>query len=67
MFKLKFIVVKMANDATFNATSHKNYELLCDHEMMIEVTSILPMLEVLIPYTTPFENVSQFALYFIRF
>jgi hypothetical protein len=36
----------MANDATFNVTSQNNYELLCDYEIMIEITSILPMLEV---------------------
>jgi hypothetical protein len=36
----------MVNDATFDATSQNNYELFCGCEIMIEVTSILPVLEV---------------------
>jgi len=46
LFKLSVFVIKMANDATFNATSQNNYELFCDYEILIEITYILPMLKV---------------------
>jgi hypothetical protein len=44
--KYKTLVVKMNDDATNNAITNINYELLCDVEIVMGLTCVLPMLEV---------------------
>lgn len=42
----KLLIIKMvANSSTINITITK-YEILCDVEMFLEITSVLPLLEV---------------------
>jgi hypothetical protein len=43
----KTLVVKMSDDAASNAATNINYELLCDVEIVMGLTFVLPMLEAM--------------------
>ncbi len=43
--KYKSFVVKMGVDMARNASTKKNYELLCDCDIVLRLTCGLPMLE----------------------
>jgi hypothetical protein len=42
----KSLVVKMGDDMAKNASTKNNYELLCDCDIVLGLTCVLPMLEV---------------------
>ncbi len=42
----KSLVVKMGDDMAKNASTQNNYELLCDCDIVLGLTCVLPMLEV---------------------
>ncbi len=39
------LVIKMANDSLGNAIAKNNYELLCDYEIILGLTYVLPIME----------------------
>jgi hypothetical protein len=46
VFEYKFVVMKMFEDLLTNPIVATNYELLCDVEIVMGLTCVLPMLEV---------------------
>jgi hypothetical protein len=46
LFEYKSLVVKVSENSTGNAPTKTNYELLCDSDIVLEVTCVLPMLEL---------------------
>jgi len=45
--KYKSFVVKMGVDMARNAFTKNNYELLCDCDIVLQLTYVLPMLEAI--------------------
>ncbi len=43
--KYKSLIVKMGDDMTKKASTKNNYELLCDCDIVLGLTCVLPMLE----------------------
>jgi hypothetical protein len=43
--KYKSFVVKMGDDMARNASAENNYELLCDCDIVLRLTCVLPILE----------------------
>jgi len=41
------LVVKMVNDSLGNATAKNNYELLCNCDIILGLTCVLPMMEAM--------------------
>jgi hypothetical protein len=44
--KFKILLIKMAQDASIHETIKANYEYLCDLEIVLQLTSVVPMLEI---------------------
>ncbi len=45
--KYKSLVVKMGDDMAKNGSTENNYELLCDCDIVLGLTYVLPMLEAI--------------------
>jgi hypothetical protein len=43
--KYKSLIVKMGDDMVRNESAKNNYELLCDCDIVLGLTCVLPMLE----------------------
>jgi hypothetical protein len=44
--KFKILLIKMAQDASIHETIKVNYEYLCDSEIVLQLTGVVPMLEI---------------------
>lgn len=47
LVEYKSLVVKMGDDMVKNASAKNNYELLCDCDIVLGLTYVLPMLEAI--------------------
>jgi len=47
VFKYKSVIMKMSKKLPTNLVVATNYELLCNVEVMMELTCVLPMLEAI--------------------
>ncbi len=47
MAEYNSLVVKMGDDTAENAYAKNNYELLCDCDIVLGLTCVLPMLEAI--------------------
>jgi len=56
IFEYKFIVMKMSEDLPINLIVATNYELFCDVETMMGLTSMLPKLELVQNLNKPTQN-----------
>ncbi len=63
--KYKTLVVKMSDDATSNATTNTNCELLCDVETIMGLMCVLPMLEAMKSLNELVQNMDVFMYDFV--
>jgi hypothetical protein len=65
IFEYKPIVMKMSEDLPINLIVAINYELFCDVETMMGLTSMLPKLEVVQNLSKPTQNIICFNCDFL--
>ncbi len=63
--KFKTLLVKMAKHVVVNEFAVANYELLCDNEIVLGFTCLLPMLEALQGLSKYVQNIETFICDFV--
>jgi hypothetical protein len=65
VFEYKFIAMKMFEDLPINHVVATNYELLCDVEIVMGLTCVLPMLEEVQNLNKLAQNIDCFICDFV--